>query len=726
MASNPHYSLSTVDRPLALCARRDIQLAPAAFAGQSAYVLKDPLSLELFHLTAEEFFLFQALRAQTTLGRLRREFERRFAPRRISPEALQHGLNQLHNQGLLLSEASAQGRELLERGNKRRRQEWLLGLARLLSFRLGSIDATGFIDGLYGKVRWLFSLPMLAVATSVLLYAAWLLLAHGREVVARLPGLAELSQPRYWLLWLVTIAAVKVVHELGHALTCKHLGGRCHEMGLLLLAFMPCLYCDVSDAWRLSSKWRRIAVSAAGMAVEVVIAAAALAVWWHTQPGLLHIWCLSIVVVCSFGTLLVNANPLMRYDGYYILSDLAEVPNLASRAQGLLSGKLRRWLLNQPPEDDPLLSPRRRRALMVYAVAAKVYLTLLVVFIFAGLLTLARPYRLENLVYTLGAATLAGMLVGPIAGVWQIWRNPSNRPHLRGQRMAVLLGLVIAIVAGVLYWPIDRTVTGPVVFVPAEGQAVYAATGGELVYAVPAGTAVHQGDVVARLTDPKIDFTLAEQEGEYQVRRVRYEQLESLRAWDERSSAQTPTAQAALADAQAQLAEQRRQAQQLSLTAPIDGVVIAPPTLEHSETDDGQLPTWSGSPLEPRNAGCWIEPGTVLCTVADPRRLDALVAIDQADVLEVKPGQPVRILVASSPVRVLEGEVVEVAQRGAKRATPQPTADPGKYHLVEVRLTTDDELLLVGSRGTAKIEASHTTLGAMLSNQLRRMLRLPW
>jgi hypothetical protein len=102
------------------------------------------------------------------------------------------------------------------------------------------------------------------------------------------------------------------------------------------------------------------------------------------------------------------------------------------------------------------------------------------------------------------------------------------------------------------------------------------------------------------------------------------------------------------------------------------------------------------------------------------------VAIDQADVLEVKPGQPVRILVASSPVRVLEGEVVEVAQRGAKRATPQPTADPGKYHLVEVRLTTDDELLLVGSRGTAKIEASHTTLGAMLTNQLRRLLRLPW
>jgi putative peptide zinc metalloprotease protein len=232
--------------------------------------------------------------------------------------------------------------------------------------------------------------------------------------------------------------------------------------------------------------------------------------------------------------------------------------------------------------------------------------------------------------------------------------------------------------------------------------------------------------VVARLADPGIELTLAQQEGEYEVRRVRYEQLESLRALDERSGEQAPTAQAALVDAEAQLAEQRRQAQQLTLTAPIDGVVIAPPTLKQNESEDGKLPTWTGSPLEPRNAGCWIEPGTVLCTVADPRRLDALVAIDQADVPEVKPGQLVRILVASSPLRVLEGEVMDVARRGAKRATPQRTADPGKYHLVEVKLTDEDALLLVGSRGTAKVEASRTTLGAMLSNQLRRLLRLPW
>ena len=119
MASPSHSQLSTVDRPLALYPRPDIQMAPTALTGQATYVLKDPLSLELFHLTAEEFFLFQALRAKTSLSRLRREFEHRFAPRRISPEAIQQGLNQLYGQGLLLSEAPAQGQEILQRGDKR-------------------------------------------------------------------------------------------------------------------------------------------------------------------------------------------------------------------------------------------------------------------------------------------------------------------------------------------------------------------------------------------------------------------------------------------------------------------------------------------------------------------------------------------------------------------------------------------------------------------------------
>ena len=105
---------------------------------------------------------------------------------------------------------------------------------------------------------------------------------------------------------------------------------------------LPCLYCDVSDVWRIPSKWKRMAVSAAGMIVELVIAAVALILWWHTEPGLLHTWLLGLVIICSISTLAVNANPLLRYDGYYLLSDLLEIPNLSGRASGLWGERLAR------------------------------------------------------------------------------------------------------------------------------------------------------------------------------------------------------------------------------------------------------------------------------------------------------------------------------------------------------------------------------------------------
>ena len=335
MPQNSHYQLSTVDRPLAMCARPDIQLTTASLAGQAAYVLKDPITLELFHLTAEEFFLFQAPASQDDARSAAAGIS---AAVRATTDYARSDSGRFESiaQPRAARERSAGARPRADRAG---RQATSPGVAA--EFAAGVVDSRGeprcrprCSIGFTARCVGLFSLPMLAAAVMLVFYAGWILLGHASEVVARLPALAELAQPRYWLLWLATIAAVKVVHELAHALTCKHLGGRCHEMGVMLLALMPCLYCDVSDAWRMASKWRRIAVSAAGMAVELVIAAAALAAWWHTQPGLLNTWCLSTVIVCSVGTLLINANPLIRYDGYYILSDLVEVPTWPAAPRG--------------------------------------------------------------------------------------------------------------------------------------------------------------------------------------------------------------------------------------------------------------------------------------------------------------------------------------------------------------------------------------------------------
>jgi len=729
---------SVVDRPLALRVRGDIQQVQTTFAGQGAYVLKDPVTLELFHLTAQEHFLFESLRRPESLARLQQKFQSRFAPQRITVEALQQGIDQLYRQGLLLSEYPGQGEQLLQRGLKRSRNQRLQSLMNLLCIRLGSIDATGWIDRIYDKLRWLFSPAMLVFVLCLIGYAAWIVLGHGREVVLRLPSLAELVQPKYWFMWLATIALVKVVHELAHGLTCKHFGGRCHEMGLLLLALLPCLYCDVSDIWRLPNKWQRIAVSAAGMVVEIVIAAVATILWWHTQPGLFNTWCLSLMITCSIGTLLVNANPLLRYDGYYILSDLVEVPNLTSRARGLLPRYLKQWLRGASLPDDPMVSPRMRRGIAIYAVASQAYLVVVLLGIFAMLLAFARPRHLENLVYTLACLTLLGLMVPPLTRAWKFLSDPMTRSRLRRGRVTLLAVGVGGFVAAVLFFPIPNSVNGPMVLVPSDSRVVYAKVGGELLEALPHGTEVQPGQVVARLADPDVALALEEHQGDFESRRARHQQMLILRTVDHEIAEQLPTARAALADAKAQLEELRKEADRLELTSPVSGTVMAVPDKLWEADGSGRLPVWSGSLLDSQNRGCWVEPGSVLCVVANPQLLEVLVAVDQGDAPDVLPGQSVRVRVDSGPTRYLAGEVVEVSRRTTDPAnqTDSSAARNGenlpsfgataRFHWVQVRLEQHDPLLWVGARGRAKIETEGTTLSDLLTTQFKRFLRLPW
>lgn len=716
---------STVEREIAMRARGDIEQVAVPLMGRPSFVLKDPLTLEHFHLTPAEFFVWQRLREPATLAELKREFETQFAPRTITHTALQQGINQLFEQGLLASTAPAQGKQLLQRAHDRARVERWQSLLKMLSFRVASWDAGAFINALHRKVSWLFSRPVGIAASGVVLFAVWLLVAHAPQALAKFPTISELWSPGYVLLWLTTIAGLKVLHELGHAVTCRHFGGRCHEMGVMLLAFLPALYCDVSDVWRFPRKWQRMALSAAGMIVEIVIASLAFIGWWYTEPGLLNTWLLGIAVIGSVSTLAVNANPLLRYDGYHLLADWLEIPNLGPRAQGLAFESLGNWLLDEPPREEPLLSKSQQRKVLIYAVAARLYSVVVILAIYAMLFALARPYHMENLVLTLGVLTVGGMALPTILAIWRLVRNPANRARIKKPRLALLGGALLALTAGLMLVPVGHTVEGQAVLVPADARTVYATVAGELVDAIEPGTVVKAGDVIAELRDPQMELAVARHTGEFAVKEAHYRQLNTLRALESRLSAQLPTAHADLKDVEAQLAQYRRRAEDLLVKAPVDGVIIAAPD-QKAEPPAIRLATWSGSPLDARNRGAWVDPGTVLCTVGDPAKMAALVTIDERDVAEVQPGEAVRILLDSAPVRVLTGTVTQVASRALEPTKDEPQIAAVRRHVVEVELDSPDAMALVGTSGTAKIEANRQTLAGLALDFVKRRLRMPW
>ncbi len=352
--------------------RPDLICRAQTYGSQQVWVVKDPVSLRYFTLAPHEFAILQWLDGSTSIHDICREFAGAFPPQRITPQQLQLFFANLYENGLIIADAPDQGSVLLENlGRQQRRERWQTVL-NWLAIRLPLFDPDRLLAWLEPKLRWLYSRWYLFACVILALCAVGFVAFHAADVCAQLPEFKELVGPRNLLWMAIVFAAAKILHEFGHAMTCKHFGGECHELGLMLLITVPCLYCNVTDSWMLQSPWRRIAVSAAGMIVEFQLASLAVFVWWCSEPGIIHAIALNTMVVCTVGTVFFNGNTLLRYDGYFILVDLLGIPNLWQESRLALKTQLSKWFLQ--PDFVPRAHPQERRStLITYAVLSIAY-----------------------------------------------------------------------------------------------------------------------------------------------------------------------------------------------------------------------------------------------------------------------------------------------------------------------------------------------------------------
>jgi len=719
---------------LALRARPDLILRPQQFGRQMVWVVKDPVALKYFHLREEEHALLEMLDGQTSLAELKRRFEASFAPLQVGVEQLHAFLGRLHQLGLLVADAPGQGQQLLERLAIRRRQAWRETLANILAIRLSGVDPEPLLRWLYPKCRWLFSVWFLAVALLMIVSAATFVVLHFVVIQARLPSFHAFFTGGN-LFWLAAaLMATKILHELGHALTCRHFGGECHELGVLLLVFTPCLYCDVSDAWLFANKWQRIAVSAAGIGIEVCLAAAAGFLWWFSVAGLFNTLCLNVMFICSVNTLLFNGNPLLRYDGYYVLSDLLEVPNLAQQSRALLDRGLTRLFLGIVPPADRSLPHDRRLTLAAYGAASGAYRWLVTIGILWFCHRALKPYGLQVLAELLGGMVIAGMVIVPLGRLCAFLSDPARHDG-HWPRMTVLgLSLLLAVAGGVLLVPLPFHVAAPTVLEPHDAHRVYIVAAGTVEQLVTAGQSVAKRQPLARLVNLELRKETTELAGQRDQQRLQLTNLRLRLANDGSVASQIPAAEAALADLEQRLHQRQRDQENLVLRAPVQGTVLPPPCQPPPTAVPGQLRAWQGTPLEERNRGCYLETGTLFCLVGPPLPLEAFLVIEQSDMNFVRPGQQVRLAVDEMPGRVLFGTVVEVAKTDLKVAPrelgkgsdlPIRVDEKGVSHpqttsyQVRVALDKHEGNLLAGTRGRAKILADPQPLGQRWYRSLR-------
>jgi putative peptide zinc metalloprotease protein len=728
-----------------LVARRDLVIRRQECRQRAWWVVKDPLTLRYFHFAAEERFVLAQLDGRLGLEEIQARFEARFAPQKLKLAELQQFLGTLYETGLVVSGGRGQGLSLLRR---RRRRQWRYAgsaAANLLSLRFRGFDPDRLLTRLLPWTGWLFCPAAVAAAVLLVFAAATLVVCHRHELAAELRTYQDFFTPRNALWLAVTLALTKVLHEFGHGLTCKRFGGECHEMGLLLLVFVPCLYCNVTDSWLLPSKWRRAAIGAAGMYVEVVLASLAAFLWWFSEPGLLHQLCLSVMLVSSVTTVLFNGNPLLRYDGYYILADLAEAPNLRQRAAAVLQRKFNEWCLGFEPVDDPFLPDGTPAWFGLYTVAAGIYRWLVTLGILWFVHHALQPYRLEaigDLFVALSVAMLVGLLLWKVGRFFYV---PGRIDQVKRKRIGLCLGLFAAVVAWALFVPLPHRVLATFEVKPRGARPVFVDLPGTLVevYVRP-GDEVEPGTPLARLQDLALESELAALVAERDRRQAELDHLQSDgQHADIALRSQIPALIEAVAGLEEQVRQQQTKLERLILRSPAAGTVLPAPGVPRTPPEDGRLSSWYGSPWEERNLDCYLTQGMLVCQVGGPVAFEAHPIVEQGDVELLREGQAAVLKLDALPEVSFRGQVADIARQelrvsptsltnkaGGELATRTDAAGHERplevSYQVRVPLEESHPTFRTGTRGVARIQTDHQTLAQRAWRWLGKTFRFRW
>ena len=729
--------------------RPDLSARQQRYHGEVYWVVKEPVGLNYFRFHEEEFAILQMLDGQTSLEEIKEQFEAEFTPQKITYQDLQQFVGMLHRSGLVISESSGQGRQLKKRRDEKKRKQLLGKFTNIFAIRFRGFDPERILNWLYRYTFWLFHPTCVFLSLAVMVCAGILILVQFDVFRTRLPTFHQFFGPHNWIFLGVTMGVVKVMHEFAHGLSCKHFRGECHEIGLMFLVFTPCLYCNVSDSWMLPNKWHRAMIGAAGMWVELTLASIATFLWWFSEPGLLNHICLSIMFISSVSTLIFNGNPLLRFDGYYIMMDLTEIPNLRQKATEILKRFMVGLCLGLEQPDNPFLPQKNRFFFGCYTIAAVVYRWVIVLSICMFLNKVLEPYGLKILGQMLAAMGFFGLIVQPLWKLGKFFYMPGRMHKVKRHRVIATLAVVIAVIAAVVLVPLPHAVKCTFEVGPRDAAAVYVDVTGRLeeIHA-KTGQRVKAEDPVVTLSNPDLDLAVVRLEGQLAQNEARLHGLlrESFR--DERAGLQIKQVREILKTVKEQLDEKREEFARLTIKAPkkpADGVIIpAPPRPSRSE--EGRLPMWSGEPLDPKNIGATFAASDLICRIGDPNNLEALLVVDQADIELVDEAmhdgtQPKAVLQLDAyPGITLTSRVEEVAKVELK-ITPAGLSSQAGGELntkmdatgvqrpmstsYQARVPLDDQgelrnLLCTGLRGRAKVSTKWQSLGKRLSRYISR------
>lgn len=685
--------------------RPDLAVSLQRREGRRTAILKDPLARAYFKLSADDHELARLLDGRRDCSAVAQAA----ADKGIRADAAHVAAvaHALFDRGLLVATPALLKARQKARLARREKAGWMTRLFGLLFARVPLMDPDAFLTRLEKKLRWCWSRTAFRVYATLLLAGLAVVIIRAGE----LPGAFQrsINLPNLLAAW-VLLVVVKVLHELGHGLTCKHYGGEVRELGLLVIVLSPFFYVNVTDSYLFPQKHQRILVAAAGIAVELVIAAVAAIAWAVSRPGPVQEVLFSLMAITSVWTILFNANPLMKFDGYYMLSDWTGIANLRARSMNAAMSVLDRLFFGRSPFDTAA-SKSRAPWLAAFGLASMAYLLVVIAGLTAVLRWFAAEAELKWAGDMLGAVVLAGMLGFPVwrygherfrwlvslpGGIWNkswMWRP------LAGAGLILLLLCV----------PIPMKPVRQAVILPVHTAVVRAEVAGTLSkLQVKTGQSVKKGELLLVLQNPSLQAAVLAAEN-----RVEAASLAEARLLGAQAPGLLAEARAELKAAQVLLKAARQNLQKSAVHSPMDGLVATPELT--SQTGRG------------------FRPGEVVCEIVSADQLEAMVPVEELSVDQIPPGAPASIRTQSNPGKVWTSSAGAAGQTEPFRQLPASIAaalekelavitDAGG-HMVPVetffgvRVPLPEEAsqwVKPGMRGSVRFDRGTSPLGAWL------------
>ena len=509
------------------------------------------------------------------------------------------------------------------------RSSWVMWLVHhYLFFQIPLLRPDRFLRATLPFVDWLYSRAVAWAIGGIGLIGLYLVSRQWETFTATA---LHFFTVRGFALYVLCLAVVKIFHELGHAYTATRYGCRVPTMGIAMVVMVPMLYSDTSDAWKLISRRQRAAIGAAGMVVECALAALAIFAWNFFDDGVARSLMFIVATTSLMVGVAINLSPLMRFDGYYVLSDWLGLPNLQDRAFAFGRWQLRRLLFGlERPMPEPVAAATRR-FLICFSWGVWVYRFML----FLGIALMVYHYFFKLLGLILFAVEIGWFIVLPMVGELKAWWTMRGEivERRRGWLTAGVLGCVLA----VLFVPWSDRISLPAVLESTPHATIYAPAPGKIVeLSVKGGRQVRVGDTLVVLESPMLEKDLALTRKRIEVERLRGQRQFVDREELTKHQVTLETLKAHLSQLEGLLQQQ----QNLSLTAPIAGVV----------TDQA----------EALHVGQWINKEMALAYVIDPAGEELHALALETDVGYLRVGQSARFIPQGSDRPSVEAQVAEI------------------------------------------------------------------